>query len=513
VLERLLGVETEYAFAGVDAGGGAVDRGMLAARLQQVVRDQLPHVPDAGSAGVYLQNGGRLYVDCGLHPELSTPECGSPAEAVRYVRAGDRILGRLGAALAGGPGVATVVLSRCNVDYSGSGSTWGSHESYLTRIPASQFSRQLLPHLVSRIVYSGAGGFDNRSAGLRFLLSPRVPHLPRPVSNESTHARGIFHTKQEPLCEGYHRLHLLCGESLCSDTAAWLRLGTTALVVALIEAGLEPGTAVELRAPVDAMQAFAGDPTCTAAVASAHGTRLTALGIQRHYLAHAESHADAAFMPAWAGEVCRGWRTTLDLLDGALASVAATLDWAIKLALFRDHARQARVAWESLPHWTHVAERLRGALAASTFTGRATAELVLSERSPVPDAVRGLDPYLREHGLGWDGLRPFIDLRKELLEIDTRFGQLGERGIFATLDRAGVLTHRAPGVVDVETAIVTPPAGGRARLRGEAIRQLARRGTRATADWQGVHDLDGKRTLDLRNPFATAAEWKAWPVR
>ena len=114
--------------------------------------------------------------------------------------------------------------------------------------------------LVSRIVFTGAGGFDNRAPGLQFLLSPRVPHLVRVVSNESMHTRGIFHTKDEPLCGGgYRRLHVLCGEALCSEASTWLRVATTALVVCLAEAGVDVSRSVQLTAPLGALRAFAAD--------------------------------------------------------------------------------------------------------------------------------------------------------------------------------------------------------------------------------------------------------------
>src|SRR5437762_13076927 len=120
-----------------------------------------------------------------------------------------------------------------------------------------------MPHLVSRVVYTGAGGFNNLSKGIEFTLSPRVAHLNRGVSGESTHHRGIFHTKGETLAgHDYQRLHLLCGESVCSETAAWLKLGTTALIVAMVDAGLSPGDAVQPRSPLDAIRTFARDPTC-----------------------------------------------------------------------------------------------------------------------------------------------------------------------------------------------------------------------------------------------------------
>ena len=84
-------------------------------------------------------------------------------------------------------------------------------------------SSRLVPHLASRLVYTGAGGFNSRSPGLEFTLSPRVAHLVANVSDSSTRSRGLFHTKDESLSpDGYHRLHVLSSESLCSELAIWL---------------------------------------------------------------------------------------------------------------------------------------------------------------------------------------------------------------------------------------------------------------------------------------------------
>ena len=283
---RLFGVETEYALSALDGRGRSLDRGEIIEDLMQRARAALPHLPDKFSAGMFLQNGARFYVDAGHHPELTTPEVSSPWDVVRYIQAGERILAELGAGGAARRRAQQVLFFRCNVDYSGAGSTWGCHESYMHTANPARLPAQIIPHLVSRLIYSGAGGFNNLSAGIELTLSPRVPHMTTEVSTESTHSRGIFHTKDEPLSGGaYHRLHLLCGESLCSQLATWLKIGTTALVVAMIEAGLQPGDAVALRAPVAAMQTFAGDPGCAAAVAACS----TGAGSR------------AAPFPAWSG--------------------------------------------------------------------------------------------------------------------------------------------------------------------------------------------------------------------
>ena len=220
--------------------------------------------PGAQRCDLYLGNGSRLYLDCMVHPELATPECTNPADVVRYIAAGHRVLERMceihrGAA----PSSPAITLFRTNVDYTGAGTTWGCHESYLSRKHPQEFAFHLVPHLVSRIIYTGAGGFNPLSPGLEPTLSPRVFHLQRIAGDGSTGRRPIFHTKNESLARaGYNRIHLVCGESLCSHLAAFLRSGVTALIVALIDNGGEPGGEVQLSDSLGAMRRIASDPTC-----------------------------------------------------------------------------------------------------------------------------------------------------------------------------------------------------------------------------------------------------------
>lgn len=510
--ERLLGVETEYALTGFDAGGKPLDREHVLRQLMRVARDRYPHLTDTTGRGVFLANGARFYIDVPDHPEFTTPECPNPWDAVRYIHAGERILADLAADVRG-PRIGEVVILRSNVDYSGTGSTWGTHESFQHRSPPSPLPPQIIPHLVSRIIYTGAGGFNSRFVrGIEYTLSPRVPHLEAEVSDQSTHSRGIFHTKDETLSgDGYHRLHILCGESVCSEIGAWLKIGTTALVVALIEAGLRPGDAVQLQSPLAAMRCFASDPTCRATAPSTTGTPLTALEIQRHYLEMAEAHVEAPSMPSWAGQVCHAWRAMLCALEAAPDSVATTLDWAIKLALFKNRARQRGMAWEALPQWNHVATKLGEALRRAGVTDqRPSVDVILDVCGPVAGEVQRLTPYLRRHGLQWDALRTFIALRQELFEIDARFGQLGEAGIFANLDGASALTHRVPGIDNIEYAMEHPPAIGRAGLRGRYVRELSGGGKRYECDWYGIWDHHKHLVLDLSDPFAASAQWQSY---
>jgi proteasome accessory factor A len=507
-MERLMGVETEYAVNAQGQYDAESNREQQLWLFMDLARREQPYLRDFGP-GMFLENGARFYVDCGSHPEFSTPECADPWEVVRYILAGEEMLSGLAAKFNAGEGEDALTFFKCNVDYSGAGTTWGCHESYLHRMNPEKLSAEIIPHLVSRIIYTGAGGFDSLSSGLSFTLSPRVPHLGKVVSEHSTHERGLFHTKDESLSSGgFHRLHLICGESLCSQTAMWLKVATTALVVAMAEAGVRFSEAVGLRAPLTALKGFAFNTECKAEALVVNGKWMTAIEIQRFYLERAEKHLRASFMPAWAKEACREWRLMLERLDKGPEAVKTTLDWAIKLALYKDYARRQGFEWQQLPHWTYVHNSLRSALQIANYDEKSISiESVVGPGSPILYEVERLEPYLRKHGLSWGGLSQFLQLRRQLLEIDTRFGQLGDKGIFAELSRQGVLAHEIEGIDNISAAMKRPPAAGRARLRGQTVKRFAYDRENYECDWQGVWDRRNGLVLDLSDPFTNVEKW------
>jgi hypothetical protein len=460
-----MGVETEYAFAALAPDGSPLDREPILTRLEKIAAHQLPHLPAMQSRGIFLANGARFYRDFGgndAHQELATPECANPWDVVRYIRAGERMLSQLAAELLRADRtIAEALYFRTNVDYGGAATTWGCHESYLTRTDIRSLSRPLIPHLVSRIIYTGAGGFNARSPGVEFMLSPRVAHLCEVVSPFSESSRPIFHLKDESLSRHkcYHRLHVICGESLCSEMAIWLKVAATALIVAMADAGLDVAAGVELVAPLEAMRQFARDPTCQAEAKSADGRPLSALAIQRHYLRHAEAHSGDDFMPPWAGLACQQWRAILERLEQeAPDSVATTLDWAIKLALFKD-----RVPTED----AEAVCRLRAAVA--ILLGKQNCTSCLRRR-----------PIRHRH-----------------------FHRLGS-GRRSSSPR--------PGVENIEHAMDNPAAVGRARVRGELVKRFVGCNGRYTCDWHGLWDLRAKQFLDLSDPFGTTQKWGPMPA-
>jgi len=499
----LSGTETEYGVVLFD-GKRMRDGRAAAGDLMDLAMSRLLHLPAKNSRGIFLTNGSRFYIDLGAHPEISTPECLDPLELARFTLAGDRILEDLARTCSRSP--SRVIVFKCNVDYSGSGATWGCHENFLHSLDWNLLTRCLLPHLATRIIYTGAGGFNNLSGGIEFLLSPRVAHLHRVVSDDSTDSRGILNDYALPLCRGSNRrLHLICGESLCSQRAVWLRSATTWLILALAQEGIDSTGGLALENPLEAMRAIARDPDCRIPVSLEGGEQLTALQIQRKYLEQVERHLGAAFLPSWAGEACAGWRDILDALEADPRSLRRTLDWSIKLDQFTQFARLRGFTTGAISGWNDVMQRLAKALASEGLQKMPGPRVILSRTGPLKNEVRKLNPFLRERGLSWDGLEPFLRLRRDLFELDVRFGLLHEKGIFRLLEGAGFLRHEVDGMGNIDRAMHEPPASGRAHVRGNLIRKLDPE--RWRGHWIGIWAIDDSCKLDLSDPFSMEERW------
>ena len=507
----LMGIETEYALVGLAPDGRPLSRGKLASRLLFLAQGELCNLAAGGTdKGLFLANGARFYIDVGSHPEFCTPECMDPREVVRYVSAGDRILEMLATQMERkNPGLEKLMLFRNNVDYSGSRNTWACHESYHMRPgPRTLADEWLIPHLVSRIIYAGGGGFDSCSPGLEFVLSPRAPHMVRETTECSTGDRGILHSKDEPLAaHGSRRLHLLCGDSLCSHTASWLKLGTTALVVRLVEAGIRPGLDYPLRHVLGALRTFSGDLTCRTTVRLENGEGVTAVEIQRRILRVVEQRLD--IMPEWAPAVVAAWRHVLGRLENDPKGLDATLDWRIKHALYVAHSKQRGIARGRWGMLSNIARYLHSRYVELDEPAAPFRETVLDRRGELASQVRGVLREMSRYEVDLEQLEAFLDLRDQLFEIDSRFAQIGPDGIFNALDRAGVLDHAVAGMGDIDRATQKPPFRGRARARGDAILEASRsRPSEVFCAWDCIKDFAKSKVLDLSDPFEEHPSWR-----
>src|SRR5437763_982364 len=240
---------------------------------------------EVGAANMILTNGARLYVDH-AHPEYSAPECTDPMDAVIWDKAGERVMEAAARHVASVPGAAKLQLYKNTVD--GKGASYGSHENYLMsrQTPFSAVIAGLTPHLVSRQVITGSGRVGVGPSGDEpgFQLSQRSDYIEVEVGLETTLKRGIINTRDEPHADAdkYRRLHVIIGDANLAETSTYLKVGTAAIVLDMIEAGIRFDD-YKLADPVRAVHLISRDPTLKQTVELANGRKFTGLDLQCAY--------------------------------------------------------------------------------------------------------------------------------------------------------------------------------------------------------------------------------------
>ena len=293
-----------------------------------------------------LTNGARYYVDH-AHPELSTPECSDPLQCVLYDKAGERILAQsmVSAPRLLEPGQSVVVYKN-NSD--GKGNSYGTHENYLLdrEVAFGDLVKVLLPWFVTRQVVTGAGkvGSEHGAEPVPFQLSQRADFFEEEVGLETTLKRPIINTRDEPHADAqrYRRLHVIVGDANLCEVATLLKVGTTAVVLSMIEDGFIDKD-YSLRTPVAAIRQVSHDPTLRRAIEMADGSTMTALDLQWEFFRLAEKYADEAGLDSVGGEeiggmVLRRWEEALTGLETDPRSMEGKLDWVTKLALLEAYA-------------------------------------------------------------------------------------------------------------------------------------------------------------------------------
>ena len=312
---------------------------------------------------VFLENGARFYQDIGCHPEYATPECDDVIELLTHDKAGERIIERLSVTaekkmrLDGFYGKVWVFKNNTDTP----GNTYGCHENYLMerRVSFRQLASQLIPFFVTRQVFTGAGKFIRTDHGsLRYELSPRAQYIKEEISIATTTARGIINTRDEPHAdrERYRRLHVIVGDSNMSEFASFLKVGTTAIILRMIEDNFIRQR-LALRSPVKAIQEISKDTTCTHKIELENGKRLSALELQREYLDHAKAYFERVEPDPVSNRVMKYWEHALDgleklkfdnrgLLEDDPKKLRRRLDWVIKKNLIVTHLSERNPNWQ-----------------------------------------------------------------------------------------------------------------------------------------------------------------------
>ena len=440
---RIYGIETEY-------GVTCTLRGQRRLSPDEVARYLFRRVVSWGrSSNVFLVNGARLYLDVGSHPEYATAECDSIGDVVVHDKAGERILEQLlGSAedRLRDEGIrGTIHLFKNNTD--SAGNSYGCHENYLTTRSddLAHYAEVLIPFLVSRQIYAGAGKVLQTPRGAMYSMSQRAEHIWEGVSSATTRSRPIINTRDEPHADAEHfrRLHVIVGDSNMSEYTTYLKMGSMAVLLRMVE---DPSCVLRdmtLENPIRAIRDISHDLTLKRKVRLANGREVTALDIQGEYLNRALRYAETKGFPPDELKALEMWQHVMTHLEQDPFKLDRELDWVIKHNLIEQYRARHQLT-----------------------LGHARVALVDLQYHDVR----------RSHSL---------------------FYRLQDH------DRV----ERTLTDDEMMAAIETPPQTTRARLRGEFIRRAKERKRDYTVDWVHLKLNDqAQRTVLCKDPFRSSDE-------
>jgi proteasome accessory factor A len=373
-IPKVIGTETEYGISGagspdfnpviassllISTYAGSLRRIRWDYEQESPLRDARGYEPvqvreaaeeDLGLANVILPNGARYYVDH-AHPEYSTPECASARQLVIHDKAGERIMERsLREYERALPDGQRLSVYKNNSD--GKGNSYGTHENYLVdrAVPFANLVRDLTPFFVSRQVFTGAGKVGaeapwDEQRRHRFQLTQRADFFEAEVGLETTLKRPIINTRDEPHADPdkYRRLHVIVGDANLCEVATFLKVGTTALVLKMIEDEYLPD--LTIANPVSALHEVSRDVTCRAEIRLADGRRPTAVQLQWEYLDRAKKYVEEEDPTGDNREVVERWEAVLTGLEDDPMQLHRELDWVAKYRLLEGYRQRDGLEW------------------------------------------------------------------------------------------------------------------------------------------------------------------------
>jgi proteasome accessory factor A len=443
MLRRIYGVETEY-------GITFSLRGQRRLSPDEVSRFLFRKVVAWGrSSNVFLENGSRLYLDVGSHPEYATAECDSLSDLVAQDKAGESILRELvgyAQSQLSDEGIrGDIFLFKNNTD--STGNSYGCHENYcIERIEdLSRLENVFIPFLISRQIFTGAGKVVTNAKGTAYSMSQRAEHIWEAISSATTRSRPIINTRDEPHAdpEKFRRLHVIVGDSNMSEFATYLKIGTASVVLAMIEDDIVQLRDYAMASPINALRDISYDLWSKEPVKLMNGRDLTALEIQEDLCERAERFVTVRDLPADQVHAVKLWREVIEQYRSDPMGLADRVDWIAKL---------------------QIIDRER-------------------ERS----GIELSDPKIA-----------LIDL----LYHDTNL----DRGLFYRRSARGHF-QRMVSDEEIERATVRPPPTTRAHMRGTFIQAAKQWRRDYTVDWVHLKLNDEmQRTVLLKDPFKSTDE-------
>ncbi|MDP6977878.1 MAG: proteasome accessory factor PafA2 family protein [Myxococcota bacterium] len=447
--KRIYGIETEYGIIFTPDGRKTLP-------VEKAIRFLFEKlITTEHFLNVFLENGARFYQDTGCHPEYATPECSSPKQVAIYDQAGERILEDLQGYAEEKireeriPGKLSIFKN--NTDFVGN--SYGCHENYLVDrdVDFYYLAEQLIPFLVTRQIYTGAGKVFQTQDGVHYCVSQRAQHIYQKISGTTTNDRSIINTRDEPHAdrEKYRRLHVIVGDSNMSEYTNFLKVATCSVVLQMIEDNFI-NKDFTLRNPVKAIKDITYDVTCKRKLRLDNGREYSPIEIQREYCEMAQKYVEQYPVDDEHRDAVQKWQYVIDCLDDDPRKLDREIDWVIKRKM--------------------------------------------------------IESYIDRTGCSWNDPKIFM--------MDLQYHDIQrKRSLYYLLERAGAV-ERIYTEDDVEAAKSTPPADTRARMRGEFIKLARENSIQYDLDWSNIRlgNLLNVRVI-CNNPFESDIEKVAELVR
>ena len=440
-----MGLETEYGVTCVVDGQRRLSPDEVARYLFRKV------VVWGRSSNVFLPNGGRLYLDVGSHPEYATAECDNLSDLIKQDQAGDRIVEELAVSAEirlNAEGIkGQIHLFKNNMD--AAGNSYGCHENFSVSRKKNfeEVTESIIPFLITRQIFCGAGKWISSSKGANFQISQRAEHMWESVSSATTRSRPIINTRDEPHADPdeYRRLHIIVGDSNMSETTTVVKVATTELMLRAAELGLLKDK-FTIENPIKTIREISTDLKFRNSFRLSSGREITALQMQNemYNIVSSMPGLDELLEKPFYRYALNLWRRSLDALESEdYAMVDMELDWMIKRKF--------------------------------------------------------MNSYKEKHQLN--------DMDSRLILLDISYHNIRkDRGLFYILEKSGMAKTLITNN-DVNSAMENPPETTRAALRGRFIKVAQEKKRDFTVDWVNLKINDQQQSsIACKDPFKNIDE-------
>ena len=440
-----MGLETEYGVTCVVDGQRRLSPDEVARYLFRKV------VVWGRSSNVFLPNGGRLYLDVGSHPEYATAECDNLSDLIKQDQAGDRIVEELAVSAEirlNAEGIkGQIHLFKNNMD--AAGNSYGCHENFSVSRKKNfeEVTESIIPFLITRQIFCGAGKWISSSKGANFQISQRAEHMWESVSSATTRSRPIINTRDEPHADPdeYRRLHIIVGDSNMSETTTVVKVATTELMLRAAELGLLKDK-FTIENPIKTIREISTDLKFRNSFRLSSGREITALQMQNemYNIVSSMPGLDELLEKPFYRYALNLWRRSLDALESEDYSlVDMELDWMIKRKF--------------------------------------------------------MNSYKEKHQLN--------DMDSRLILLDISYHNIRkDRGLFYILEKSGMAKTLITNN-DVNSAMENPPETTRAALRGRFIKVAQEKKRDFTVDWVNLKINDQQQSsIACKDPFKNIDE-------